>query len=279
MKHILLTILLSASVGISAEDYIRNTCRGQVLDVETGDPIEYVSIGLERQNTGTVSADDGIFLIPFDQQFHDDTIRFSSIGYHTIRMAVSDFREQNDRDIKLRAKTIELQQITIDPIELRSRVLGNKYKNTSIDAGFDINRKGYEMGVLLDIDKPTYLEEVTFNLAKCSYSQLFYRLNIYRQNEDGTFENILQNPIYIDKRIDETTPNLAVSLLEYNILVDSNTLITLEHVKNMGEGRLSFMAKKNMSRGSTCYYRTSSMGAWEKSPYKMGFSVKVKEEK
>lgn len=279
MKYILFALLLSTTVATQATGNAKEAYRGQVLDATTGDPIEYVSIGIEKRNIGTVSTDEGLFAIILDPKYDNDTIRFSSIGYANYRTTVNQLRRHIGQSISLTPTDIQLKEIVVDPVKLKSRTLGNEYSGTKINAGFSSNRKGYEVGVLLDIKNPTFLQQVTFNLVKCSYSKLFYRLNIYRQTEEGQFENILQEPIYINQRIDETTPNISVSLSQHNIIVDQNTLITLEHVKDMGEGWLTFSANQNLSKGATCYYRTTSHGEWEKSPYKFGFSVQVKEEK
>lgn len=278
-KYFLLGVVLTTAALAHAADYLTLTCKGQVLDANTGDPIEYVSIGVEKRNVGTVSTQDGLFAILLDSKYDNDTITFSSIGYDNFRTSVADLKAMSNINITLMPRDIELREVVVDPVKLRARILGNQYSGTKVNAGFNTNKKGNEVGILLDIKKPTFLEEVTFNLVKCSYSNLFYRLNIYSQEEDGDFENILQEPIYINQRIDETTPNISVALAQHNIVVDHNVLITLEHVKDMGEGWLTFSANQNLSKGSTCYYRTTSHGEWEKSPYKFGFSVKVKEEK
>lgn len=281
MKNLLLAIFVLSSslvVGKNNNKHFTELCRGQVLDANTGQPIEYVSIGIERASIATVSNDDGSFAFNISKHYTKDTIRFSSIGYEHLRIPVADFTPGEDLPIKLIPRDVELRQVEINSIKLKARTLGNTYSNTKLNAGFSSNRKGHEIGVLLKINKPTFLEEVNINLVKCTYSKLFYRLNIYRELEDGKYENILQEPIYIDQQITETTPFITVSLAEHNIIVDNNTMISIEHVKNMGDGWLTFSANQNFVRGATCYYRTTNFGEWEKSPYKFGFSVKVKEQ-
>lgn len=282
MKHLLLALLvLSASFAIAKNNnkHFKESCRGQVLDANTGQPIEYVSIGIEKASIATVSNDDGSFAFAVGKQYDKDTIRFSSIGYENFRIPVSEFKGLGELSVKLVPRDIELKQIEINSINVKARTLGNTYSNTKLNAGFHSNRKGHEIGVLLKINKPTFLQELNINLVKCTYNKLFYRLNIYRELEEGKYENILQEPIYIDQQITESTPTISVSLSQYNIVVDSNTLVSIEHVKSMGDGWLTFSANQNFARGATCYYRTTNFGEWEKSPYKFGFSVKVKEQK
>lgn len=281
MKQFLLVFLvLSVSFATAKNNKnLKELCRGQVLDANTGQPIEYVSIGIEKASIATVSNDDGSFAFAVSKQHDKDTIRFSSIGYHNYRIPVSEFKKSGERLIQLSPKDVALKQVEINSIKLKARTLGNTYSNTKLNAGFHSNKKGHEIGVLLKINKPTFLEELNINLVKCSYNKLFYRLNIYRELEDGKYENILKEPIYIDQQITELTPTITVSLAQHNIVVDSNTMVSIEHVRNMGDGWLTFSANQNFARGATCYYRTTNFGEWEKSPYKFGFSVKVKEQK
>lgn len=103
-----------------------------------------------------------------------------------------------------------------------------------------------------------------------------YRVNVYKEIGNNDFINILDQPIYIKQKIENKKTSLEVDLSKYNIMVENNTLVTLEHIADMGDGHLLFSG--NPFKGSTCYFRKKSHSEWNKTPLKLGFNVKILEE-
>lgn len=173
---------------------------------------------------------------------------------------------------------VNLDEVIVEPTKLIDRILGNQFKGKRIQGGFRENNKGFECGVLLKIEKKAYLEELICNIVSCTYDSVFYRVNVYKQEEGkNNFTNILNHPIYISEKITGKQKTLSIDLRRYNIIVEGNTLVTLEHLIDMGEGHLLFSG--GMLKGSNCYYRKRSQGYWEKIPINLSFSVKAKVEK
>ncbi len=62
---------------------------------------------------------------------------------------------------------------------------------------------------------------------------------------------------------------LTINLKPYDILVDGDFLVSLEHVKDLGEGELYFYT----GTGKLTYFRITSQGSWQTSPEPIGISV------
>jgi len=62
---------------------------------------------------------------------------------------------------------------------------------------------------------------------------------------------------------------ISIDLQSKNIVVEGDFLITLEHVRNLGNGYLYFCAGLT----NKTYYRKTSQGKWETVP--IGISVSV----
>lgn len=265
-------MLFSISMSI---DIYSQTVSGVILDSTTKAPLEYVNIGIIEKNIGTVSDENGKFSIDLSSLSDQDTILISCIGYNSDKQIVKDYRIKKNQDILLVSNPIELNEIVVSPTLFKNKILGNKHNKKIIIGGFENNEKGFECGVLLKIKKSAILEKFTCNIAKCTYDSIFYRLNVYKQIDDETFENILQKPIYIKQKIEKSKTSIELDLSEYNLKVEGNTLITLEHISDMGEGNLLFSGGFT---GSSCYSRKTSQGNWKKIPIKLGFNVTAKVE-
>lgn len=63
--------------------------KGLVLDKNTGEPLPYTNIYVLHKHTGTVSNENGRFVIDVSALDKDDTLRFQYIGYKTRNLAIS----------------------------------------------------------------------------------------------------------------------------------------------------------------------------------------------
>jgi len=272
MKNIygILIFLLFCVTNSYSEIY-----KGKITDRTTSLPIEYVNIGIVGKNVGTVSDVNGNFSLTIDKQYNNDTLLISCLGYFPKSIKIEDFINSKINEIKLDEKVTELPKVIVLPKKYKNKRLGISTQSKSIQAGFKDNQLGYECGVMMKIKKSAIFECVNINIASCTYDSIFYRLNIYKILNNGSYENILQKPIYILKSKLEIINEIKIDLTQLHILVNGNTLVTLEHIKDLGSGQLNFCAGFS---GKT-YYRKTSQGKWDTAPIGVSISVDAKVEK
>jgi hypothetical protein len=242
---------------------------GIVLNSGNKQPIEFVNIGIACKNVGTVSDAKGRFKLFINPQFENDSILFSVIGYEPQLVKISELSSKSDNRIFLKEKSYELSEIIIKPKKFKQQILGVTTRFKKMSAGFKDNLLGYECGILMKVKKTAILKQVNINISSCSYDTVFYRLNIYRVSKEKKFENILKEPIYIKMPKEKIKDEIHIDLRSNNILLDGNFLITLEHIKDLGEGHLFFCA----ALAKKTYFRKTSQGKWETVP--IGISISV----
>ncbi len=267
-KIFILFILTSSSL-------FGQTYTGKVIESKNKLPIEFVNIGIVGKNIGTTSDMGGHYKIVIDSLFDNDSLLFSCIGYLPYKIKVVNYKKLDNWNIQLQKKIYDLDEVVINPKKFKQQILGIKSKSKRMQAGFKDNKLGYELGLLLKVKKSAFLEKVDISIAVCTYDSIFYRLNIYRVRDKMEFENILQKPIYISLPKEKVKELISINLKPYNIVVEGDFLITLEHVKDLGPGNLFFsigMSKKT-------YYRKTSQGVWDKVPIGIGISVTAQVEK
>lgn len=103
-----LFVLLSfLATSTQAQFEIKN----QVTDFATFQPIESASIYVDNTTIGTISNQDGKFVLKVPQKFAKDTLVISSIGYKSFKVPVDAF--DNEADIFLEEDLASLDEILI----------------------------------------------------------------------------------------------------------------------------------------------------------------------
>ncbi len=251
--------------------FSQKTIIGTVLNREDRKAIEYVNIGIRGKEIGTVSNLKGEFSLQIPANNQNDTLTFSCIGFEPLHIKIADLSDNKKQDFLLKEKVTNLNELVVKPKRFKTKRLGVTTKNKQIRAGFEQNNLGYEAGILMKNKKSAYLKKIILNVAYCGYDSVFYRVNIYEENGKMNFENILEKPIYFSFTKSDLSKGSTISLnLEnYNIVTNGNFLVTVELVKDLGEGGLWFP----MTLLSKTYYRKTSQGKWTISPVGMALSV------
>jgi len=119
-----------------------------------------------------------------------------------------------------------------------------------------------------------YLQKIKLHLTS-EYDTLFSRINIYKPTKKKSFESILKEPIYFEIAKEELTFPIEIDLTNYNLMVEGKFLVTMEIVKDLGEGNFYFSAAPFRKT----YYRETSQDIWRKIPIGASISVDALVEK
>jgi hypothetical protein len=250
------SILLFALLFVTPQ-LLAQTFTGNIINKSTRFPVAYVNIGVLGKNLGTVGNDQGKFTLNINSTYEKDTLLFSCIGYAPVSIKISDLLSGNQL-VEMQETHYELDEVVVKPVQFTEKTLGITSTAKYLQAGFSENKLGYELGVLIKNKKSAFIKWICINIAKCTYDTIFYRLNVYTDNGDHEFENILKQPIYINIPKLQIQETVYIDLSLKNIVTPGNFLITLEHVKDLGEGELMFCC----ALGKRTYYRKTSQDLW-----------------
>jgi len=272
MKKVLflVSILFLALTSLCGQNIIS----GIVLNETRKAPAEYVNIGIVGKNIGTVADENGKFNLLIESQYQNDSLLFSCIGYEPYSVKISDIKQ--DCIINLKEKSYLLEGIVVRPRAFKERVLGITSNSKFMIMGFQNNKLGYECGLLMKVKKAAVIKKVNVNIATCNYDSIFYRLNIYEVNGKNDFENILREPIYVSASKEEILKDgLQIDLEAENIIVNGDFVVTLEHIRDLGNAGIWFCT----SMKQKTYFRKTSQGSWETAPVGISMSVVADVEK
>jgi hypothetical protein len=246
-----------------------------LLNKADNSAVEYANVGVIGKNRGTTSNQKGFFTLQLDSLNNSDTILISCIGYFSQSFQVGSLKNLKTNKLFLEQQIFEISEIVVNPVDYKQILLGTTKKGKHMTAGFKENKLGYEIGTKMHTRKSALLEKINFYVASCSYDSIFYRINVYNVLENGDFENVLKEPIYIHLANSELNNEVSISVEKKNIWVKGDFVVSLEHVRDLGEGHLFFPC--GISTNS--YIRKTSQGDWLKVPVAICLNVSVMEEK
>ena len=264
---ILLCLISNAIFGQDIAD-------GIIKNTQTNEPIPYVNLGILNRDKGTVSNEKGEFSLEIPNEYVNDTIKISSIGYETKIFIANEFIKilKENKTITLSEKTIELNEVVVSNKKLKEKVLGNKTKSKMMRGGFRNAELGNELGIKIKIKKsPTYINKFHANVTSNTGEKMKFRLNFYSIEKGLPKEKLINQNIIFS--IDSKEGEFTLDLSKYNLVVEKDFYLTMELIENQGnkENEVFFSAGL---MGNATVTRLTSQAEWKKlGSIGIGFSL------
>ncbi len=179
----------------SERDYFM--VQGRVIDESSRNPLAYATVGIKGRAVGITSNFDGVFTLKLSNDYLDDQISVSHIGYQSQVLPVQLFIDKKV-DILMKTDYISIQEVMIryfDPRLIVMSALERKDKNYSNEPVYHLNF--YREGVMRSNRFINYSEAV-FQVYKSSYSRQFDQDQV-RLLQSRTISNIDQSDTLILK--------------------------------------------------------------------------------
>ena len=175
--------------------YGQKVFRGHIMDEETMHPISYASVGVMGKEIGSISDSSGTFKVNLPNQVKEsDTILITSVGYHSLKVAVKEATTKN----MFQLKAIEGVLPSVMVYDLRkSGRMGDDTANYSFYRGWYEYRTGGEIGRVINVLHKKYkLNRIAFQVDnKCDTCWL--RLRVRKVAHFEPAEDLLQQSVII----------------------------------------------------------------------------------
>lgn len=255
---LLFSLLLSCFFNLSsAQEYLRGT----VADADTGEPVPFVNIGIQKLSRGTVSDENGMYRLRVDSP--EDIVTFSSIGYHTENVKAG--KLSGDGDIALRQRPYDMPAVEVSAKLASDVILGAKLEEQGHSIGFGSSELGTEIGAHIEIGgKATFIKSAHFTVNHAAGDSLLFRVNLYELEDGEVRENLLPQNVIISAVQKRGTIN--VDLSKFNLVTSRDVLLSLEWIKG-DEGRgnvgITFRSEKSR-RGNNVYTKHTSQAPFRR---------------
>ena len=266
--------------NISSNPNTATEITGIILDNKTNAPLPYVNIGILNKEFGTVTDNNGKFILNLKEELVNDTIRISSIGYKPVEFLVKNMTQKRQPiSIKLEEQISELGEVVITAKAYKKKTLGNKSQSKFISTGFSYDQLGAEMGVKINVRKnPTFVDAFNFNI---SYNRLsaksIFRVNFYSIEKNKPKENILTENILVSIE-PKQVGKITVDLKPYDIVLTNDVIVALEWIETDGENNKeeAIFFSLGMFNSGTLYKKSSQAKFKKHSSMGVGFNVDVR---
>ena len=187
LSHIFILLLLSVNIKSFTQQAGITVIKGSVRDELTGDPLSFVSVYLKGTTTGTLTDQQGKYLI--ETRVPAETIVFSFVGYNTESRRITAGKEQNI-DIVMFLSSITLDEVVVRP---EKRTYRNK-NNPAVELINDvIAHKDSNRPEAYDFMEYKKYEKIQFAMSNVSE-------NMISRGSDGPL-GIIYNNIDTTRRV------------------------------------------------------------------------------
>lgn len=270
MKRIHLGLFAVISSFIYHHTYAQEqiTVGAVVYDAATKSPIEFVNIGFNNGNQGTLSDNQGYFTIRYTDAATKptDSLLISATGYYDFPIPLSRLKQLLEKRQILFLNPLVISD-TVEEIYPNSRkeyLLGyhNPSKNNSA-AVTDLIGFGGELATLVSVPpQKTKLEKFHFHITNNTTDSVRLRLNMYTTRAGEIRKNLLKKPI--EYLVGSQTGEQIIDVSKENILVDADISLSLELLEIFGDS-INFEIATAKERGIS-FTRPTSHGDWEEHP-------------
>ena len=236
---------------------------GKITDAKSNEPLPYVNIGIPGAGIGTVSDEQGYYLIEIPPDKIIDSLYFSMVGFAFQSFKIDQIEGTNEKllNIAFNPEITALKEVVVTSGKWEKIAVGNETNSKLITTGFTTNQLGNEIAQFVRIKKqrPTLIQRFWLSIAENSIESVILRLNIYLEEEGFPGENILQEPIYLELPNEPQT--ITVDLTPYDIYVEDDFFVSIEWIEDLGVEGLWFSAGVF---GKSLYARSASHAQWVK---------------
>ena len=232
-----------------------------IVEQSDGSIVSYANIGIRNKNVGTVSNEKGEFTILIPQNFLNDTLSFSCVGFEELNLKIKNIIQNKLNIFQLTQKNIELKEVIVLSKQLKTVKIGVKSYSPFITSP-SINTKNqdiYEFAQFINInDKPSLIISTIIMLFTKQADTATFRINFYNIKDGLPFKKIFE------KNIIERSPVskgwITIDLSKYNIKFHNNFFIGFEFLPDDKIHSFNYGARI----GGYVIARQNSLGNWIK---------------
>lgn len=258
-------ITLSIYLLLYLPCYSQRHIAGRVTDAATREALPYVNIGVRNKNIGTVTNDSGKFSLDLPQQYANDTLTFSMVGYKERNLLMAEATQLNE--YKLEPTVMSAGEYTFSakrPVERKYGLARYRPLLHFIDASIKQN-DAFEIAQRISLgDSKSKITSVNLHLNETQKDSATFRINFYRYEGNRPGKRAIEKSIVQRHAIRDGWLKFNVS--QYNIQLKGDIVVGIEFMPRDNKSRAIQYEVKPGGRVK-CFVRTSSLGTWHVPPH------------
>ncbi len=243
---------------------------GIILDSANKEPLPYVNIGIKQKGIGTASRADGTFTINITDEYRNDALTFSCVGYNDVNLDLMGVRKDYYDTILLSSKITQLAEVVINAEHLVEKKYGIKKRGALIhftDGMFQTDDV-FEIGQLIKLgSKSAKITSLNLHINATRKDSGTFRINFYKYNDGDNkpAERAIERSII--QRHPIRNGWLTFELDSRNIYLQGNFVVAIEVIPEPGDAVPQLYYEVKLGGSSKSFYRRSSLGSWNTPPH------------
>ncbi len=227
--------------------YYSQTISGTVISKNENQPISYAKIGVDKENIGVITDENGNFTIDLSKANTSNKIKVEVAGYEPFTETVANFVKQDQQKIYLKEKVKNIQEVVLKTKKLVDKNWGVNTKTKSVmysvNPAFKKEDFLGETALEFKASKKSKVKNINLNIASITADRpVIMRYTIYNEKNGLPNESILDEEITVeltkDKIIDGT---FTLDVNDKNIWVQGKFFVGIQFLKEF-EGRVNISA-------------------------------------
>ncbi|WHF50348.1 carboxypeptidase-like regulatory domain-containing protein [Chryseobacterium gotjawalense] len=231
---------------------------GTILSKEDRQPIPYAKIGIENENAGTIADENGHFKIDLTNIDINKTLKIEVGGFEKYAVSVKEFGQANPRNLILKEKVRDIQEVKISPRKFVQENWGINTKTKRITIGHNPSKgqedQSKEIAVLFKNNKAAKIEKININISRFTADKpVFIRFTVYDKELNSILNEDITDKITAEKIINGT---YTYDVSKNNIWINEDFYVGIQ-LLNYFEGSF-YMSGAHM--GNKTIYRNYLSG-------------------
>jgi hypothetical protein len=180
------SIVFLAATSCCISSWSQIAIRGQIVDANLHQGLPYVNVGIKEKNIGSASQVNGSFTLQIPNEFADDTLTFSLVGYHEFNIPLRELDPRPNLTIRLIEKITTLDEVVIRGEKLVQKKYGIKTRGLiHFTDGIFKADDSFEIGQVIRLEKETaQVTSVNLHINATRGDSASFRINFYRYDDD-----------------------------------------------------------------------------------------------
>ena len=227
--------------------YYSQTISGTVISKNENQPVSYAKIGVDKENIGVITDENGNFTIDLSKANTSNKIKVEVAGYEPFSETVANFIKQDQQKIYLKEKVKNIQEVVLKTKKLVDKNWGVNTKTKSVmysvNPAFKKEDFLGETALEFKASKKSKIKNINLNIASITADRpVIMRYTIYNEKNGLPNESILDEEITVeltkDKIVDGT---FSLDVNDKNIWVQGKFFVGIQFLREF-EGGLNISA-------------------------------------
>jgi len=152
---------------------------GYVFESDSITPVSYATISLKKGQTGVIADNNGLFELEISEDFFNDTLHISSMGYEPVNIPVINVRNKVPVHFYLKKKLYEIKPVFIEPESYRLVKVGNHKNRPSGSLYMDTHGQQVALFVNIEQNSNATIKTLWYYLSDEGNTDAPFRVRVY----------------------------------------------------------------------------------------------------